>query len=299
MDYYLNTHEIADRTNIIIVGCGGTGGFVAESICRLLTGRDDSITLIDHDRVEPHNLLRQNFYKEDIGQFKSRALAERLARSYGRIIGYSTHPLSETTNINDMGTPSYESQLIIGCVDNARARRAMNQHLNANNRRWLIDAGNGANWGQVLIGNSTAQQLTKNNVESLFRGNICLRAPGPAVQRPDILTTIPETPPDIDCAQAMDLTDQDPTINGTMAALVIQVTRRILAGNCPFMGLYLDMELGQVTPSYATPDAIRKIVERIPQEPYNEHQDLYEDYEDQEDDQHYPPYDDNDEGEDE
>ena len=275
MDYYLNTHDIANQVNIIIVGCGGTGGFVAESICRLLTGRDDTITLIDQDRVEPHNLLRQHFYREDIGQFKSKALADRLARSYRRIIGYSTYPISENTDMDNLGVPNHQSQLIIGCVDNAKARRAMDYHLTGNQRRWLIDAGNGTNWGQILIGNSRAQQLMENDVESMFKDNICRRVPGPALQRPDILTTVSEESPDIDCAQAMDLRDQDPTINGTMAALVTQVTRRILAGTCPFMGLYLDMELGQVTPNYVTPDAIRKIVERIPQEPNSGPQNSY------------------------
>ena len=293
MDYHLNTYDIATRVNIIIVGCGGTGGFVAESVCRLLTGRDNSITLVDHDRVEPHNLLRQHFYREDIGQFKSKVLADRLARSYGRIIGYSTHPLSENTHMDNLGIPNHESQLIIGCVDNAKARKAMDYHLEGNQRRWLIDAGNGTNWGQILIGNSRARELTENDVESMFRDNICLRAPGPALQRPDILTTVLETPTDIDCAQAMDLTDQDPTINGMMAALVTQVTRRMLAGTCPFMGLYLDLELGQVTPSYVTPDAIRKIVERIPQEPTHGPQNFYdeEDY----DEKHRGEYPDNEE----
>ena len=38
-----------------------------------------------------------------------------------------------------------------------------------------------------------------------------------------------------------------------MASLVLQVVRRMAAGTCPFMGLYLDMEQGTVTPTYATP----------------------------------------------
>jgi len=38
------------------------GGFVAEGLCCLFQGRQATIVLVDHDRVEPHNLLRQNFY---------------------------------------------------------------------------------------------------------------------------------------------------------------------------------------------------------------------------------------------
>ena len=51
-----------------------------------------------------------------------------------------------------------------------------------------------------------------------------------------------------------------PTINQMMASLVLQVVRRMVAGTCPFMGLYLDMEQGTVTPSYATHEGVGRVV---------------------------------------
>ena len=63
----------------------------------------------------------------------------------------------------------------------------------------------------------------------------------------------------MDCAAALDLTDQDPTINQMMASLALQVVRRMVAGTCPFMGLYLDMEQGTVTPTYATPETVARV----------------------------------------
>ena len=47
-----------------------------------------------------------------------------------------------------------------------------------------------------------------------------------------------------------------------MASLVLQVVRRMVAGTCPFLGLYLDMDIGTVTPSYATPEAVARLVGR-------------------------------------
>ena len=44
-----------------------------------------------------------------------------------------------------------------------------------------------------------------------------------------------------------------------MASLVQQVVRRMAAGSCPLMGLYLDMEQGTVTPTYATPEAVERV----------------------------------------
>ena len=46
---------------IVLVGCGGTGGFVADALCRLLIGRAATLTLVDPDVIEPHNELRQTF----------------------------------------------------------------------------------------------------------------------------------------------------------------------------------------------------------------------------------------------
>ena len=261
MPYYLDNAFLLDDPWITVVGCGGTGGFVAEGLCRLFQGRKATIVLVDHDRVEPHNLLRQNFYAEDVGRFKSQALADRLARAYRRPVGYSVYPFREEEarphGQRYPGLPAYGDSLIIGCADNAAARRAMAETLPGDPRRWLIDAGNDTNWGQVLVGN-VAEPVTLE--ESPFTGQTCHLAPAPTLQRPDLLTAVSTRPPDVDCAAALDLTDQDPTINQMMASLVLQVVRRMVAGTCPFMGLYLDMEQGTVTPRYVTPEAVVRVV---------------------------------------
>ena len=157
MPYYLDNAFLLDNPWITVVDCGGTGGFVAEGLCRLLQGRQATIVLVDHDRVEPHNLLRQNFYPEDEGRFKSQALADRLAKAYRRPVGYSVYLFRDEDSRPDgrryPGLPSYGNSLLIGCADNAAARRAMAESLPGDPRRWLIGAGNDTNWRQVLVGN--------------------------------------------------------------------------------------------------------------------------------------------------
>ena len=262
MPYYLDNAFLLDNPWITVVGCGGTGGFVAEGLCRLFQGREATIVLVDHDRVEPHNLLRQNFYADDVGRFKSQALADRLAKAYGRPVGYSVYPFREydesrSNGHSYPGLVDYGESLIIGCADNAAARRAMAECLPGDPRRWLIDAGNDTNWGQVLVGNVSHQRSWD---EPAFLDQTCYLLPAPTLQRPDLLTAVSARPPDVDCAAALDLTDQDPTINQMMASLVLQVVRRMVAGTCPFMGLYLDMDLGTVTPTYATPEAAERVM---------------------------------------
>ena len=135
--------------------------------------------------------------------------------------------------------------------------RAMAECLPGDPCRWLIDAGNDTNWGQVLVGNVAEPVFLE---EPPFTGETCHLAPAPTLQRPDLLTAVSTRPPDVDCAAALDLTDQDPTINQMMASLVLQVVRRMVAGTCSFLALYLDMDLGTVTPSYVTPEAVARLI---------------------------------------
>src|SRR5712692_1468505 len=72
------------EATIVLVGCGGTGGFVAEAASRLLLGRRAAFFLVDPDRVEPVNTSRQAFDRSDVGRFKAQVLAERLTRRFGR-----------------------------------------------------------------------------------------------------------------------------------------------------------------------------------------------------------------------
>ena len=49
------------EATVVLVGCGGTGGFLADALGRLLLGRAARLVLVDPDVVEPHNVARQAF----------------------------------------------------------------------------------------------------------------------------------------------------------------------------------------------------------------------------------------------
>lgn len=240
-----------EKPTVAVVGCGGTGGYVAEGLCRLL-GQDKKILLVDLDRVEQRNLVRQNFYPGDIGKFKSEALAHRLSDKFKRSIAYSTIPVSM------LGACP---EVIIGCVDNGPARRDIAEKVASKSnppmnfyRGWWIDAGNGDNFGQLLIGNRT-KQYCDHAFETSHE--VCISLPLPILQRPDLLLEAPREP---NCAEAVVRDEQSPTINQLMASLVLEVVRRIFAGTCPWMQLYLDMENGTLTPTFATPEIVSEML---------------------------------------
>ena len=246
--YRLDNSFTRGRFAVMVVGCGGTGGFAAEGLCRLLPPQAD-LLLVDHDRVEETNLGRQNFTGDEVGHFKSEVLARRLAARFRRPVAYSILPIS----MAEVRPPG----LIIGCVDNGPARREIAERVgrHAYFDLWWVDAGNGENYGQVLVGNHQVRNL-RGSFDA--REGKCFALPLPTAQMPELLA---QRPPqrDRDCAGAVAAGEQGPVINQAMAALVVEVARRIIEGTCPWMQLYLDLEVGSLFTVPATPAAVKRI----------------------------------------
>lgn len=209
--------------SITLVGCGGTGSILAEALCRLLPP-DKEITLVDYDRIEPRNLIRQNFHPDEVGQFKSEALARRLARIYERPIRYSVYPYATSP-----------SSLAIGCVDGAAGRKALADRA----QDWWLDAGNGYHSGQIFIGNA----WNRKYMLGCCHGNTITAVPTPNWQEPALL--IPAVVV-ASCAEAVEAGDQSPSINQVMAAITLEMVRRLFDGTLNYMAAYVDLEMGHL-----------------------------------------------------
>lgn len=105
-----------------IAGCGGLGSNAAVSLVRAGIGR---LILADHDTVDPSNLNRQYYFRDDIGRVKVEALADRLS---------SINPEVELTACDIELTPENvpelfeDVDLLIEAFDLA------------DRKRWLIEA---------------------------------------------------------------------------------------------------------------------------------------------------------------
>ena len=254
------------EATIVLVGCGGTGGFLAEAICRLLIGRSARVYLVDPDRVEPHNLLRQAFDRGDVGRFKAEVLAGRLSRRFGREIGYAVLPYTRELHGQVFREGSSRLNLLIGCVDNAPARRALADTLDqrgygyprAHQRVWHLDTGNGRNSGQVLLGNATRPEELRGAF--LPAAGLCRALPAPSLQRPDLLEAQPEPRQLPDCAEAVAEGTQGPTINQVVAAIAASFVEKMLAGTCEWMASYLDLDDGTLRCVPAEPKTVATLV---------------------------------------
>ena len=259
MTYIVSPIHMVEDCKILVVGCGGTGGFVAEGLCRLLADTDVPLVLIDHDRVEPHNLLRQHFFESDLGKFKSQALAERLARQYGRPIKYSVYPYDSELIDEQFGDGMYTRMaqgIIIGCVDNAPARRCIAKDFSYTN--WWLDAGNSHSSGQVLFGNSGSPDQLEGAFEEYYQ--MVKRLPLPSLQLPSLLAppTVTEQAP-MDCAEEVAADEQGPVINQAMATLVLEFVHRLLTRKLSWMGAYIDLDAGTLQTVPAEPITVARM----------------------------------------
>lgn len=246
---------------ICICGCGGTGSILAEGLCRLLVGQPEvNLYLVDHDRVEPHNLHRQAFFEGEVGKFKSQALAERLSRLYGREVAYSVQPYEPGILNRPWGDRRMSSVflgILVGCVDNAAARRALSK-TTLSYGGWLVDAGNGEHSGQVLVGNTDKAETMKGAFDP-SRGEV-KHLPLPTIQLPALLQPRPEEVRAPDCAEAVAANAQSPVINQAMAMLTLEFVRRLLGGELTWMGAYLDLEAGTLSTVPAEPQTVARIM---------------------------------------
>lgn len=251
------------EATIVLVGCGGTGGFLATSIARLLIGRRARLFLVDYDRVEPSNLGRQAFSAEDLGKFKAEVLAHRIARDFGITVSYSTLPYNESVHRDAFEEePDERLALIVGAVDNAAARRGIAATLQApNSGLFWLDLGNGFNHGQVLLGNI----LLADRLKGTFDPDtlLCYALPAPNLQQPELLLSPPQPDADpLNCAVAVERAEQSASINQTMAAVGASYIEHLLNGTCQWMASYVDMQNGTLSTIPADPNKVARVVDK-------------------------------------
>jgi PRTRC genetic system ThiF family protein len=136
-----------DFRDIYLIGVGGTGGYLAQGLAKLVSGYklDVDVILIDPDYVEEKNCARQNFWHYEIEKPKAYVLSTRLNQQYGLKFGASSLK-GEDFMAMDHG---YSTKLVITCVDSVSARKAINPK-----GAWL-DLGNGKSTGQAIFGTTS------------------------------------------------------------------------------------------------------------------------------------------------
>lgn len=293
-------------TNVIIYGVGGTGSRLVPLVAQFLKTCswvvNPVIYLVDFDRVEEKNLLRQNFIRRDVDKFKSEVLAERYSKAYDIPI----LPITEKVTLRNLTTifpivhdqsslGAYVNSLHILCVDSPEARREIistiaegyvrtNSYPFITSRRdpatqqlLVLDSGNENDFGQVVISDiQTLSTGTKPNSDLM-----CLQAMPKNYPLQMKLKKIPlnisyysdmvsETT--LSCADL----DQTMAINCLMANTLFSVIQNIYyCKPIPYHRLNVSLTHG-TTPEYITPEHLFDM--RYPEHNRNPSQEAIEKY---------------------
>lgn len=247
-----------EQIRFILVGCGGTGGWLAPSIARLARllidqQCDVKVLFCDPDTVEERNLTRQNFCYAELGQNKAATLAARYGAAWGLEIFAITKPLHRTEVGYRPGL-----NIIIGCVDNAAARNAISRTVldhGGNERYWWLDCGNTESGGQVLFGSTDDANVLKN---AFLSPTACKALPLPSVQAPDLLVPRPEEVSNnrMSCAELAQANAQSLSVNQQVAAVAFDYLLRFVNGRLRRMATYFDLESGSMRSVYVTPETV-------------------------------------------
>lgn len=212
-----------DFVQIVLVGVGGTGSALAIDLARLAyhceqNGLPVMMQIIDGDKVEPKNVGRQQFSQFEVGENKATSMARRLNLWLGLDVLGTPRMLTGKTSLIFNDGHLKPLRIILGAVDNHKARQAIAKHAQQG-QAWWVDTGNGEFKGQVLVGNYPHAGIVVTEEIGLVNG-----LPAPAMQMPELLEG--EARPVVqheDCALMM-LTDaQSLNINRLMATYAAQV----------------------------------------------------------------------------
>jgi len=255
------------QVHVLLVGNGGTGSWLAPDLVRLAcalkrTDRQMDLTFVDPDIVEERNVYRQNFCFAETGRPKAVALAMRYGAAWGVAIRAVVEPF-------DPGRVRMEWDaltVVVGCVDNAAARKAMAETLKHNQdvpQVWWLDVGNDRESGQVLLGSAAVVAQVRHAFDNRA---FCQCLPGPALQEPALLSATPDEVMELSCEEMAVADTQSLTINKRMAAEAADYLCRLLGGGRLLkFATYLDLASGSTRSRYITPVAIAAACNRSPE----------------------------------
>lgn len=269
---YLNAATVMvndfDSVEIVLVGCGGTGSFLAMHIARIIRvlyemGKGFHFTLIDPDIVEQKNTYRQLFCDAEIGTSKAEALARRYGLAWGVNTSYAIDRFDEKyLNGADI-------TLLVGYVDNAAGRQALSAVFAQNADAapfppgfWYLDCGNLKDTGRVLLG--SAQEV--NYLAGAFpEPDICAALPSPTLQYPDLLRPLPEELEcnAMSCAEMLAANIQSLNINSRIASEASDmITRLLVTRDLKRFACEVNTAAGSVKSYYTTPEEVARVIHK-------------------------------------
>src|SRR5271157_4160772 len=239
MTHTLDPQLLERPIRILVVGCGGNGSAIVSGLpylheALLAFGHPGrlAVTLIDPDTVSETNCVRQPFCRTEIGFPKAIMLAHRSNLFWGLNWQGMQAQIQQVAK-------SVDVDLVIGCVDTRKARRAIDKWALQSRVLYWLDLGNNASSGQFILGQP------KNRVNQKKKH----RLPTVTELFPEIATRNAKDDDQPSCSAVEALTRQEPFINQSLAYQALgMLTHLVRHGSVSYQGGFCNLTIGQVAP---------------------------------------------------
>lgn len=185
---------MSNNLNLILIGCGGTGGWAYRDLQRIITlySKDNPSTLnklilVERDSVEVKNTFRQIFTLNDLDKNKADALFEKYTYpnidffpSNFKVLIYKKYLLDDPNrtdyldhfldfNIVEKFSNKNNLTIAISAIDNNLSRIAVhNLFKNSEFDHYIIDAGNEDTYGQTTVTTYTPHLAEKFSLKTFW-----------------------------------------------------------------------------------------------------------------------------------
>lgn len=165
------------KFNIVLLGVGANGSHFLRSLLQDMAnykhkGLSVRLLIADGDKVEEKNIANQLFDKDDIGEYKVQALADRYGEHYGiDILAYREYVTDLATLESLFGT--YEgTKILIGCLDNNRTRQLLHEFFEVQQDLIYIDVGvEGVIMKEELKNMPECAHMTADQINQMIMGS--------------------------------------------------------------------------------------------------------------------------------
>lgn len=241
MPHITPPHLLQRQVTVTLVGCGGNGSQMLTGLARLnhamtaLGHPGLRVRAFDPDTVSEANMGRQLFGSFDVGTSKAHALINRVNAFFG--LDWESHQSRYD------GTRSCD--LMIVCVDSARARAGIAYTFKHYPPEYLMDLGNRAADGQVIFGQPAHTKA--GAARRAAAGSVQL--PSPYSVLPELIdaTAVEDDTPSCGLAEA--LQRQELFVNQSIVTPALSILWEFFRyGRLTWHGAFVNLRTGSMRP---------------------------------------------------
>ena len=236
-EHRISSALLQKKVRVTVVGCGGTGSAIAAGLphlhqAMLAWGHPYGlqVTLVDGDRISRSNCVRQPFSESEIGLYKATVLATRINLFWG--LAWKGSP-----TFLDEGWRE-ETDILIGCVDSRKARRAIANTRSYSESYYWLDLGNNADTGQFVLGQPENRKNQKTARRLLTVAELFPEIINAKLDKKDKLPS---------CSAVEALERQEPFVNQILANHSLATLARLFHyGRLSYQGGFVNLATGRV-----------------------------------------------------